>query len=368
MFQFELCSYPTALFNSSLLLLEPQKPALADAIFAKLSSNSILPTGKVQYVLDGGALIHGVPWPRGPVTYQEICNTYCSYVTHKYGGAIVVFDRYNTKSTKGMTQQRQGAGKVGATVTFSDNMKLTMKKDHFLSNKSNKQSFINMLSRYLQIRGCQTHHSEADVLIAKTANNSSRESTTVLVGDDTDLLILLCYHTPRQPQQDTCKLYFYPEPKANSTKRRVWDIKSVQQQLGEEYLDVTRLRNCTELEKLCAKAFDDISASKEDIVHAGEKALVSLYSGKKGKGLDEMRYQRYCQKVSTGTSQVQPQSLPPTSAAAMYHSMRVYYQLHQWKDEEEALLAEEWGWKVKNSQLQPIMTHLPPAPEALLHM
>ena len=31
-FQFELCSYPPSLFDSSLMLLKPQKPALADAI------------------------------------------------------------------------------------------------------------------------------------------------------------------------------------------------------------------------------------------------------------------------------------------------------------------------------------------------
>lgn len=34
MFQHELCSYPTALFDSSLMLLQPQKPVLADAIWA----------------------------------------------------------------------------------------------------------------------------------------------------------------------------------------------------------------------------------------------------------------------------------------------------------------------------------------------
>ena len=50
-------------------------------------------------------------------------------------------------------------------------MKLTMKKDHFLSNSSNKQSFINMLSRYLPKVGYQTHHSQADadLLIFQTA-------------------------------------------------------------------------------------------------------------------------------------------------------------------------------------------------------
>ena len=43
-----------------------------------------------------------------------------------------------------MTHQRRTRGKAAISVTFSDDVKLTMKKDHFLSNSSNMQSFINM--------------------------------------------------------------------------------------------------------------------------------------------------------------------------------------------------------------------------------
>ena len=47
---------------------------IADAIWAKLTSDVTLPTGEVQYVLDGDALIHRIPWPRGSPTYREMCN------------------------------------------------------------------------------------------------------------------------------------------------------------------------------------------------------------------------------------------------------------------------------------------------------
>ena len=50
----------------------------------------------------------------------------------------------------------------------------------------------------------------------------------------------------------------------------------------------------------------------DDIVVAGENALVSLNRGKPGEKLDGMRYQRYCEKLTTNSSQVQPQNLPPT--------------------------------------------------------
>ena len=42
LFRYELCSYPAALFDSSLTLRQPQKPVLAKAIWAKLSSTASL--------------------------------------------------------------------------------------------------------------------------------------------------------------------------------------------------------------------------------------------------------------------------------------------------------------------------------------
>ena len=77
-----------------------------------------------------------------------------------------------------------------------------------------------MLSRFLHWEdNCPTYHAEgdADVLIVKTAVESAKERNTVLVGADTDLLVLLCFYT----RSDIFGLYFTPELKANS-KRRVW--------------------------------------------------------------------------------------------------------------------------------------------------
>ncbi len=71
-FKYELCSYPPALFDSSLLLREPQKPQLASAIWALLPPDITGITGEVQYVLDGGALIQRIPWTHGS-TYKDIC-------------------------------------------------------------------------------------------------------------------------------------------------------------------------------------------------------------------------------------------------------------------------------------------------------
>ena len=54
---------------------------------------------------------------------------------------------------------------------------------------------------------------------------------------------------------------------------------------------------------------------------AGERTLVSLYGGAKEEWLDDLRYRRFCYKISKGTSHVEPRTLPPTSAAVMYRGL-----------------------------------------------
>ena len=57
----------------------------------------------------------------------------------------------------------------------------------------------------------------------KTSISTAAESPTVLVGDDTDLLVLLCFYT----RQDGCDPFFCPEPKSTSTQIKVWNIRRV---------------------------------------------------------------------------------------------------------------------------------------------
>ena len=90
-FKYELCSYPPTMFDSSLMLLKLQKPALADAIWAKLLSGASGPKDEVQYM----CVLDRIPRPRGFQKYREINDMYCQYVTRKYVAAVVIFDGYN---------------------------------------------------------------------------------------------------------------------------------------------------------------------------------------------------------------------------------------------------------------------------------
>ena len=68
-----------------------------------------------------------------------------------------------------------------------------------------------MLSTELEKSNCKTYHApgDADLLIVQKVVQSATTSKTVLVGEDTDLIVLLCYHA----SLDSHDLFFHPEPK-----------------------------------------------------------------------------------------------------------------------------------------------------------
>ena len=77
---------------------------------------------------------------------------------------------------------------------------MKLKKDLFLNNTMNKQKFINVLHEAFERTDYTILHAtgDADLLIVKTAVESAKTADTILVGDDTDLLILLlllCWYT-----------------------------------------------------------------------------------------------------------------------------------------------------------------------------
>ena len=79
-------------------------------------------------------------WPRiGTSTYKELYNIYCNYVAYHYGNPTIVFDVYDDLTTKSMAQPRRAGNKVRADVTFTEDMKVTMKKEVFLSNSYNNK-------------------------------------------------------------------------------------------------------------------------------------------------------------------------------------------------------------------------------------
>ena len=148
----------------------------------------------VQYVLDGGALLHRIPGNSGE-TYERISSHYVRYVGDRYGTAVIVFDGYvSAPSTKDVAHSRRARSHSSLLVNLTKDIACTMMKDDFLANQTNKQRFVNLLSDDLQRQQNDVLHAraDADVLIVETAIACANTKDTVLVGDDTDLLVLLC--------------------------------------------------------------------------------------------------------------------------------------------------------------------------------
>ena len=249
-----------------------------------------------------------------------------------------------------------------------------------LRNNQNKQRFINMLSEKLKEAGCDTIHAagDANVLIAQSAVSVSATRDTVVIADDTDILILLCHHG------NNCKkkIFFKPEQKQGSTQGKIWDIQAACSVLGSNLCRrlpfLHALLGCHTTSGLFgigkavglkkraqlyqhAKVFYNANSLKEDVIKEGERALVEVYGGKVSDSLEALQHRRFCEKTAKSTTAVEVKSLPPTSSAAKFHSLRVYYQVQLWTGNQE-LQPHYWGWKETDGTLIPVMTDKPPAP------
>ena len=90
-----------------------------------------------------------------------------------------------------------------------------------------------------------------------------------------------------------------------------------------------------------------------------------LYGGRAADILDTLRRNIFFQKIAVSVTCVKPEILPPTHAAGMYHSLRVYHQIQVWKGN-TTLNPENYGWKLSKGYLVAITTDKPPAPDSLL--
>ena len=72
--------------------------------------------------------------------------------------------------------------------------------------------------------GCTITHAEADanVQIVKIAIIEAEESDVVVIGEDTDLLVLLCAHA----KVEANIIYFTSDTKASHKFKKIWDIKN----------------------------------------------------------------------------------------------------------------------------------------------
>ena len=82
-------------------------------------------------------------------------------------------------------------------------------------------------------------------------------------------------------------------------------------------VSLPKLQCCDELSKI-ADVFMQDNANKDDIIKAGEKALVHLYNGNSEDDLAALWYKRFQEKVVRSCTHVDANDLQPTSASAKF--------------------------------------------------
>lgn len=382
--QYELSAWPPALFENCSLRKGSGKAALLPVIENYLTPSLDLPEESVDtaYVIDGGYLLHVCSWQRHE-TYKEIVSKYVSHVTNRYlsSDVTVVFDGYGKSSTKDHEHLRRGCS---SQVLVEENSYAVLPPDMFLSNANNKAQLISLISTNLRKSGINVIQAETDadtLLVSNTVSKGTLGITATLVGEDTDLIVLLVAHS----EGNTYMLI----PSKGKRCRKVFNITHLQEALGpmKEYMlfihaftgcDTTscvhvkgkslpfeKLKRDDSLRKK-VDVFNDKSSSPQEIADAGEAFMCVIYGGKQTDEINTLRYRLYLKTVAKQKidGSFKMSVLPPTSEATKQHSFRVFHQIQGWKNHD--MEPTHWGWKLENGLYSPIPTLLEPAPQKLL--
>ena len=108
-------------------------------------------------------------------------------------------------------------------VSFTAETEFSGKNEDFFVSWQNKADTIALISTALTERGCHLIQSpgDANVDIVKATVERPRLCTTTLVGEDTDLLILLLHYSRR----DNEAIYFRSDANKQSKEHKVYNIK-----------------------------------------------------------------------------------------------------------------------------------------------
>lgn len=307
-FEYELTPEPTALFREG-LMRKPDKPSLRKVI---LPDETAIARDKMgsQYasVIDGGALLHRVRWAKG-TKFMDVAKTYLNYLTRHYHCPTVVFDGYESATTKSQEHLRRNAVPMSAFVSIKENNEVPYTQDRYLSLKENKAEFIKFLSccfRNAQVKVINCS-GDADSEIVKEAINQASDriqgAAVVVVADDTDIAVMLLYHW-----KDWMNDIYFLQERSN----RAWSMKRSQtnvEEVKEHLLFLHSWSGCDTTSSIFGKGKGNMvnilkkspplqessrvmmnpDSSQEEVGDASVTAFKVLYGGKVDQTLTTMR-------------------------------------------------------------------------------
>ncbi|CAC5370035.1 unnamed protein product [Mytilus coruscus] len=110
LFEYELSSFPSSLFEANGLQKQAAKPTPADAIWNMGECHAQeLPITIIVHVIDGGSLLYRIPWIKGQA-FSQICMKYIDHNRKRFSNPTIVMDGYNSPLTKDITHLRRSKG------------------------------------------------------------------------------------------------------------------------------------------------------------------------------------------------------------------------------------------------------------------
>ena len=271
---------------------------------------------------------------------------------------------------------------------ISENARAHKDQEAFFANDQNKSQFISLLAKHLEAIGhcIKISKDDADTLIVSSALEFAHNGQTVTVlSEDTDVFLMCLYHWEngmadifiRKEGRQKRPAETYSMKEANTSipaviRRHIlfihaWsgcDTTSATFGHGKMHL-MKILKKSPEVPNLAEKISGRASTA-EEVDEAGQRLFCLLYGGTRHDTLTSLRYATYMAMMAK-SNRVAPERLPPTERAAHYHSLRVHLQVVNWTDlTTDSLEAREWGWRMENDTLCPVMTDLEAAPTKVL--
>lgn len=378
--KYELSPLPPSLFDTGGM----HKTAKSTLYKIFQTSNNLKDFSKCHFVIDGGFLLHRIPWPLNQ-TYEHIYKLYMDYIERHYSkNCTVVFDGYDLEDIKQCERDRRKVALVG-DIMIVDDSSVTTTKEKFISNDKNKEKFIEHLATYLNANeiATKTAKGDADVLIVSTAVKQltkNSEEMVVVVGNDTDLLVLILMRTP------TDKNIFYFKPGRGNVNNQTFSSSEIQKEYPgiQNYIEfIHAFSGCDTTsaihnhEKMVVwKAFQKSSnqqvaatfmnenSTRDEIFSQGIKFFLEVFNSKKKNitTLNELRYDMFNAKAAVSSTFLK--NLPPTDNAAKFHLLRTYAQVQIWRG--KTMDASQFGWEKINGYFQPIPIAGLPAPDNLI--
>ena len=409
-FEHEFTPEPTALFKDGLM----RKASKEDLRNHLIDYSLRIERPKTDVcVIDGGGALYKSPWALN-MSFSDFASNFITDLITKYsifGELQIVFDGYDDEfSTKTDAHDDRGKGvKIAANVHISEdgNTPVLSQKTEFLRNTHNKKELIRFLRSRLTDAGISSiiATGDADGLIVSTALRNAEEGRrTLVVSDDTDVLVLLYYHHSHRIAdifyQTSRKVPVIPkegasvaqikQATAKSKQKPIpmwWSVanlnsRDIPQQLalfihawcgcdttsaicGKGKLKVLSLIKDSSYRQ-CAEVFTRKESTQEQIGEAGTRLMVKMYNGKWDDTPATVRRNSW-NIMMNEKSNITPSTLCPTMRAIYFHSLRTYLQIHRWDTLNEHILnPADCGFYKQRNGWMPIKTDLEAAPKIVL--